>query len=157
MKTQIPDVYWKSGSLSGSIHQFDYWQLGKNTWLHISSVNWVDKSLFQSFNYFSFFFSNCSTFCIFKNIFIFLCSHGLDTKFAIIIFVVKLKGRTRRLLPLMSQPGFVVQTDNKWHAAYAGRLANVYVNLATIPGWIKNRCWAGWMREIKCDNEAVWN
>ena len=54
----------------------------------------------------------------------------------IFISVVKLKGR---LLPLMSQLGFVVQRDNKWHAVYAGRTADVYVNPATIHGWIKNR------------------
>ena len=47
--------------------------------------------------------------------------------------VVKLKGRTRRLLPPMSQPGFAVQRDNEWRAVYAG----VYVNPATDPGWIK--------------------
>ena len=34
--------------------------------------------------YFSFFFVNCFTFCIFKNIS--LCSHVLDIKFASIIF-----------------------------------------------------------------------
>ena len=34
---------------------------------------------------------------------------------------------------------FVVQRDNEWHAVYAGRTADVYVNLAKIPGWIKKQ------------------
>ena len=41
--------------------------------------------------------------------------------------VVKLKGR---LLPLISQ---IDKRDNEWHAVYASRTANVYVNPATIP------------------------
>ena len=53
--------------------------------------------------------------------------------------VVKLKGRTRRLLPPMSQPGFIVQRDNERPAVYAGGTADVYMNPATIHGWIKNR------------------
>ena len=48
--------------------------------------------------------------------------------------VVKLKGRTRRLLPLMSQPGLVVQRDNEWHAVYADGTADVYVNSAIVHG-----------------------
>ena len=46
--------------------------------------------------------------------------------------VVKFKGRTRRLLLLMSQLGFVVQRDNEWRALYAGRTVDVYVNSAII-------------------------
>ena len=49
---------------------------------------------------------------------------------------MKLKGRTCRLLSLISQPGFVIQRD-KWRAVYAGRTANIYVNSAIIRGWIK--------------------
>ena len=41
--------------------------------------------MFQSFNYVLFFFPNCFNFCIFKNIFMSLCSHVLDIKFASII------------------------------------------------------------------------
>ena len=52
--------------------------------------------------------------------------------------VVKLKGRPRRLLSLMSQPGFVIQRDNEWHAVYAGGTADVYMNPATVHSWIKN-------------------
>ena len=51
--------------------------------------------------------------------------------------VVILKGRTHRLLPPMSQPKFVVQRDNEWRAVYASRTADVYMNPATVPGWIK--------------------
>ena len=64
--------------------------------------------------------------------------------------VVKLKGRICRLLSLMSQPGFIVQRD-EWRAVYVRRTANIYIH-----GWIKNRWWAKRMREMKCDNEAVW-
>ena len=67
-----------------------------------------------------------------------------------------MKGKTRRLLSPMSQPGFVVQRDNKQPAGYAGRTANVYMNSAIIHSWIKNRWWTEWMRKIKCDNEDVW-
>ena len=51
--------------------------------------------------------------------------------------VEKLKGRTCRLLLPMSQRGFVVQRDNKRCAVYAGGTADVYMNPATVPGWIK--------------------
>ena len=53
--------------------------------------------------------------------------------------VVKLKGKTHSLLLLMSQPGFIVQRDSEWHAVYAGKTADVYVNPPTVHGWIKNR------------------
>ena len=69
--------------------------------------------------------------------------------------VEKLKCRTLRLLPPMSQPGFVVQRDNEWHAVYAGRTADVYMNPATVSGWIKKWWWAEQTREMKCDNKAV--
>ena len=45
-------------------------------------------------------------------------------------FVVKLKGRIRRLLSPMSQPGFIVQRDHEWHAVEN-------VNSAIVHGWIK--------------------
>ena len=48
----------------------------------------------------------------------------------IYIYIVKLKGRTRRLLPPTSQLGFIVLRDHEWHAV-------IYVNSATIHGWIK--------------------
>ena len=44
--------------------------------------------------------------------------------------VVKLKGRTCRLLSLTSQLGFIIQRDHEWRAV-------VYVNSAIIHGWIK--------------------
>ena len=73
------------------------------------------------------------------------------------ITVVKLKGRTRRLLPPMSQAEFVVRRDNAWRAVYAGGTGDVFVNPATVHSWIKkNRWWAEWTKEMKCDNEAVW-
>ena len=53
--------------------------------------------------------------------------------------VVKLKGRTRRLLPLMSQPGCVVQRDNKWRAVYTGGTADIYMNSATVHSRIKKK------------------
>ena len=46
--------------------------------------------------------------------------------------VVKLKNRTRRLLSPMSQPGFIIQRDQKWHA-----VAVVYMNSAILHDWIK--------------------
>ena len=57
--------------------------------------------------------------------------------------VGKFKGRTSWLLSPISQPGFVVQRDNEC-AVYAGRKANVYMDPATIPSWIKNWWWARW-------------
>ena len=44
--------------------------------------------------------------------------------------VVKLKGRTCRLLSPTNQLGFIVQRDHKWHAV-------IYVNSAIVHGWIK--------------------
>ena len=51
---------------------------------------------------------------------------------------MKFKGRACRLLPQMSQPGFVVQRD-EWHAVYAGRTADVYMNPATLPSRVKKQ------------------
>ena len=75
-----------------------------------------------------------------------LCE-GLDTKGKLEdqwiesnrVCVVKLKSRTHRLLPPMSQPRFVVQRDNEWRAVYAGETANVYINSTPVHGWTKNR------------------
>ena len=33
--------------------------------------------------------------------------------------------------------GFVFQRENEWYAVYASRTADIYVNPATVPGWIK--------------------
>ena len=44
--------------------------------------------------------------------------------------VVKLKGRTCRLLSPMSQLGFIVQRDHEWRAV-------IYKNSAIVHGWIK--------------------
>ena len=40
---------------------------------------------------------------------------------------------------------------------YAGGTTDVYVNPATVSGWIKGRGELGQMREMKSDNETVWN
>ena len=56
----------------------------------------------------------------------------------------------------MSQLGFIIQRDNEWRVVYAGRKADVYMNPATVTGWIQNRWWAERMRGMECDNEAVW-
>ena len=56
----------------------------------------------------------------------------------------------------MSQLDFIVQRDNEWGAVYAGQIADIYMNPATVHSWIKNRWWVEWTREKKCDKEAVW-
>ena len=43
----------------------------------------------------------------------------------------------------MSQPEFIVQRHNEWHAVYAGRTADVYMNSATVPGLMKKQMVSG--------------
>ena len=58
---------------------------------------------------------------------------------------MKLKGRIHRL-------GFVVLRNNEWCAVYAGGTTNVYMNPATVHGWIKKQV-VSWMNKR---NEMWW-
>ena len=52
-------------------------------------------------------------------------------------FCTEIERQNLQTAPSDEQTGFVVQWDNEGHAVYADRTANIYMNQATVPGWIK--------------------